>query len=398
MRQPTKAERQDLLRAIFALDLPTADVFSQRFAAYFDNYCSVVCPSSSGDAVVEVETPALKSHADVLSCIQIIVNNPRISYNQFVLSTFHSDPTRVSRRERDHVARVTVHAAFGVNCTQSGHYPNTFSGNAWHYNSWEDDIPLLSFFENAFKCASLETRTLEHRLRTLETIKHKTSLKAWKLVKRYGINIKATNNLVEHLELDLQTMTLKVFHQVSFLRAHLAKSKHEPLDLCLEDSLKRLNSLFLEAAPFEYLADPSIRGTLPPKLLLETLLTFHSVLFPIASLRDSKSRAALDSAIGRQNFDAETRWIEFVRTVPTDMMYDYWGDRLVALYDVVKRPPPTNAIVAWFERHTSERNALTIAIAGLFLSALFGLLSFVVGLLQLVLAWMAYKNPPAATA
>lgn len=139
------------------------------------------------------------------------------------------------------------------------------------------------------------------------------------------------------------------------------------------------------------------RGTLPPRLLLETLLTFHDVLFPIASVRDKKSRAALETMIQRQGFDAEGRWIEFVRATPAEMTFEYWGDRLSALHDVVKRPPPANAVVAWFERHTSERNALTVAIVGLFLSVLFGLLSFIVGLLQLILAWMAYKHPPATT-
>ncbi|KAI5463394.1 hypothetical protein BGZ63DRAFT_351923, partial [Mariannaea sp. PMI_226] len=99
----------------------------------------------------------------------------------------------------------------------------------------------------------------------------------------------------------------------------------------------------------------------------------------------------------KHGFDEEGRLIKFVRTIPVDMSFDYWGDRLSAVYDVVKRPPPRNAIVAWFERHTSERNALTVAIVGLFLSALFGLLSFIVGLLQLILAWEAYKYPPGPT-
>lgn len=98
--------------------------------------------------------------------------------------------------------------------------------------------------------------------------------------------------------------------------------------------------------------------------------------------------------IQKHGFDAEGRWIEFVRATPSDMTFDYWGGRLSALHDIVRQPPPANAIVAWVERHTSERNALTVAIVGLFLSVLFGLLSFIVGLLQLILAWVAYKYPP----
>lgn len=101
--------------------------------------------------------------------------------------------------------------------------------------------------------------------------------------------------------------------------------------------------------------------------------------------------------ITKHGFDGEAEWIEFVRATPDDIMaFNYWGHRLAALHEIIKRPPPANAMVAWFERHTSERNALTVAIVGLFLSVLFGLLSFIVGLLQLILAWVAYKRPPAS--
>lgn len=132
---------------------------------------------------------------------------------------------------------------------------------------------------------------------------------------------------------------------------------------------------------------------MPPRLLLETLLTFHEILFPITSIRDTKSLETLKSMIKKQGFDDEGRWIEFVRSTPPDMGFNFWGERLSRLYDVVKLRPPRNSVVAWFERHTSERNALTVAIIGVFLSVLFGLLSFIVGLLQLILAWVVYKYP-----
>jgi hypothetical protein len=76
-----------------------------------------------------------------------------------------------------------------------------------------------------------------------------------------------------------------------------------------------------------------------------------------------------------------------------DMIYEYWGERLETLYNLVEDPPPANVLVAWFERHTSERNALTVAIIGLFLAVVFGFLSVVIGILQLVVAWLAWKYP-----
>ncbi|KAH6987171.1 hypothetical protein EDB80DRAFT_782540 [Ilyonectria destructans] len=346
MLRPTETERQDIVRAVFGESL-TDHANSSRFKAYFNHYCSVVCPASSGNAVVEIDSPALGSHADVLNCVEIIVQDPKISFNEFVTQAVASKSAEASLREKEHVARVAAEVAFAVNCTLRDYYSDNFVDDGSRHIKWEGDDSFLSFIENAFKLGSQQIQAPEQQRRREETMTRKTSLKAWKLTKRYGIKIRGTDNLVEHLALDLKTMTLKVFHQVSFLRAHLAKSKQEPLDLNFEESLRR------QGAP----------GTLPPRLLLETLLTFHDVLFPVASVRDKKSRAALETMIQRQGFDAEGRWIEFVRATPAEMTFEYWGDRLSALHDVVKRPPPANAVVAWFERHTSERNALTVAIS-----------------------------------
>jgi hypothetical protein len=101
----------------------------------------------------------------------------------------------------------------------------------------------------------------------------------------------------------------------------------------------------------------------------------------------------LKHLIQDEGFDEDAMWIEFVRELPADFSFLYWGDRIAKLYDLTKHPPPANALVSWFERHTSERNALTVAIIGLFLSVLFGFLGVVIGLFQSVIAWLAWKYP-----
>lgn len=73
------------------------------------------------------------------------------------------------------------------------------------------------------------------------------------------------------------------------------------------------------------------------------------------------------------------------------MTYQYWGDRLTTLCNVVQKRPPRNKVVAWIGRHTTDRDALIVAILGLFLAALFGFLSFIVGLLQLILACIEFN-------
>lgn len=116
------------------------------------------------------------------------------------------------------------------------------------------------------------------------------------------------------------------------------------------------------------------RGTLPPQLLLETLDSIQYLLFP----GDEKASASLDKIIKKHGFDPSTQYFEdHIRELPENFEYRYWGCRLRTLLNIVDNPPPANHIVAWFERHTSERNALTVAILGLFLTALFGFLSMI---------------------
>jgi hypothetical protein len=117
------------------------------------------------------------------------------------------------------------------------------------------------------------------------------------------------------------------------------------------------------------------------------------VLFPIKLLGNKQSSVLLRKLVRTQGFDKEMLWVENVRPIPADFAFTYWGERLAKLYEVVERPPPTNVLISWLERHTSERNALTVAIVGLFLAALFGFLGVVIGLLQLIVTYIAWKSP-----
>ncbi|KAI0023787.1 hypothetical protein F4780DRAFT_727820 [Xylariomycetidae sp. FL0641] len=365
MLVPTDTERQAIVQVIFGESQATPD----ELDAFFKHYCTVVCPSCSGDAVMNVDTPALKSHNDVLNAVRVITQNPEISFDDFVDRIVDSKSIGASSREKQHVARLAMMVPFAIYCTPRNTYLDNVTHQRAHHMIWEDDTPFLAFMETVFQCGSASMRTPELQQRIVDMRPHLSSLKAWKLGKRYGIKVKGTDNLLDHLHLDRQTSTLKVYRHVSLIRMQLAKTKHEPLELSMEESLKMI--------------------TLPPKLLLETLVTFHGILFPIGDVTDRRTREALEHMIETQSFDPQGLWYGYVRAIPPDMAYDYWGHRLLALYEYVKQPPPANAVVAWFERHTSERNALTVAILALFLSTFFGLLSFIVGLLQLLLSWNA---------
>jgi len=78
-----------------------------------------------------------------------------------------------------------------------------------------------------------------------------------------------------------------------------------------------------------------------------------------------------------------------------DFKLVYWANQVRTLKKMVLNPPPTYNVVSWIERHTSERNALSVALIGVFLAVLFGLLGLLVGVAQLVVSILAWKYPTA---
>lgn len=134
-------------------------------------------------------------------------------------------------------------------------------------------------------------------------------------------------------------------------------------------------------------------GTLPPQLLVETLSTIYIVLFPIGT--DKKSRKLAERLV-RAKFPFDPDLLTYKgldHPILENFEYRYWSKRLRTLQTRVEARPPKTRITSWFERHTSERNALTVAIIGLFLSVLFGFLSLLVGIVQVVVSTWAWKNP-----
>jgi hypothetical protein len=60
MLRPTDLERQNIVKEIFGEALAD-QANTSRFEAYFRHYCSVVCPASTGDAVIQLDSPALQT-------------------------------------------------------------------------------------------------------------------------------------------------------------------------------------------------------------------------------------------------------------------------------------------------------------------------------------------------
>ncbi|KAI3331784.1 hypothetical protein HD806DRAFT_478283 [Xylariaceae sp. AK1471] len=225
---------------------------------------------------------------------------------------------------------------------------------------WKDDQSLVRFIESTFPRSACRVTATHSRL------------KAWKLEHRYGISIVPTNDLAQHLLYDFQCRVLTVFHQVAWLKAQL----------------RYVSNFNDPGSTQECLA----RGVLPPRLLRETLFSIYRILFPL----DEKSARFARRLVNRWNETIDPDFLidpGAIHSMSEPFEFVFWGKRLERLEKVVANPPPSNTLVSWFERHTSERNVLTVAIVGVVLAAVFGFLSFIVSIVQLIISYQAWKFP-----
>ncbi|KAI1204837.1 uncharacterized protein F4807DRAFT_445239 [Annulohypoxylon truncatum] len=357
MYYPTENEKNEIVKQLLAAPSDSHAAYPS-FEAYLNHYISIVCGG------VKVDFPSLQSHDDVLQCVKSLYEQYSLSRNDITRSWF---PGRGSvPAEREHILRIVVNVAFMIDINEKDYYPELFNSEGPHRAKWEKDQAFVDFLEKSFL-------PLQRGAATNVNLGNKKSLKAWKLTRRYGITIMATDNLLEHLLYNPKEHTLRIFHHISYLRSHLKHSKDMDLELDFSQSLGL--------------------KTLPPRLLFETLLSLQMILFPIAVSSYKPSKVLLKKCIKEQRFDKELLFFETVREIPPDFTFKYWAERIERLQEITERPPPRGAVLSWLERHTSERNALTIAIVGLFLSAFFGFLGVIIGALQLALAWLAWKYP-----
>ncbi|KAF2101469.1 hypothetical protein NA57DRAFT_34119 [Rhizodiscina lignyota] len=365
MEPPSKLDLQKIAEA-FLCDGASKKL--EQYATYLEFYEKVICPSSIKDAVILLDNPVFESHDSVIAFSKDLRADPSQTHNEMMVRLNSS-----GSQDKDKAAaiRSLVRVTFMLDCESKQSYPAGFTLNDFVPLKWEHDVQFVDLVQGCFP-----RQDATRNIRIRGALAQKKRLKAWKLKKRYNINFRATDDIREHLLYDPEERSVKIFHHTGFLKAQLLRSLNQPIDLSFEESLKI--------------------GTLPPQLLLETLDSIHFVLFPIGT--DSKSKRFLDKLVQKEGFDPNAKTDEgHVREPLDEFLYEFWGDRLLKLLDIVDNPPPANWLVAWFERHTSERNALTVAIVGLFLSVIFSFLGLLVSIAQLIFAilqWRVALHPP----
>ncbi|KAM5359542.1 hypothetical protein ACJZ2D_014398 [Fusarium nematophilum] len=291
------------------------------------------------------------THRDVTVAAQVIRENTGKTLHQITLDVQEKLQTTPSTQRANLAIRVAVRAMFMLDSAVIDSHGPGFTIGRYRHVSWQLTEPFHEFVSRCF-CKSLQESES-----VLDALANKRSLKAWKLKVRSGITFKATDNIAQHLLLDADNGILYLFHHTSFLKAQLDRLQgHSPSNE--EDGLACLT-----------------RGSLPPRLLVETLHSLQSILFHWSDERSSRIWRQL---IQKKGFDQDCAEPE--------------GTRLAEIYDHVIDRPPKNWFERWINWQTSESNAFAIALAALVISIIVGCLSLGLSAVQIWIAWRAWKD------
>lgn len=231
MQPPSVSEYNDIAGAIFGTSQRL--VSTAELATYFSFYRSLICPTSEDDSFISIESPILKSHSDVIRYINIIQNNPATTLLDIKEQV--AGNSTISDNAKGYTVGVIVQLLYAIEPAITSQSSTAATGSSGAVSGWKASASLLDFIQNSLvqQLGFGPGRAVdlgEFRIRRL---------KAWKLRKRNRIRIRPTNNILEHLHYNPATRHLNIFHQIGYLKGQLEKTKHEPLDLTLEESLPR---------------------------------------------------------------------------------------------------------------------------------------------------------------
>lgn len=73
--------------------------------------------------------------------------------------------------------------------------------------------------------------------------------------------------------------------------------------------------------------------------------------------------------------------------------WEYWGSRLLNLYEELENEKPHGAWDAWVERYSKSRHAMFATIVGILVAIALGMVSLVVAVVQTWISYKAWKTP-----
>ncbi|KAI0162630.1 hypothetical protein BJ166DRAFT_524140 [Pestalotiopsis sp. NC0098] len=330
-----------------------------RLKPFFNYYRELTATYIPGVLYIGAEQ-AIRCHEDVFEMIRLIKSRPDDPRSRLTKDHFSSRQKGVPPiSDQHHAFNLAMRVLTMVYCCVEGqNVGNLEAGlDASMWNSITSATDFISSTFPAMEHPSLEDESSTHI---------KAQLSAINLRKVVGLSFIGTNDLRNHLKLDQKRGIVEIFHHTGFLKECLLASK-------------KGNSTVI-----------------PRQLVLETLDSFQKILFPL----DSKSQALLRSLVSKKAFDPDC--LRFGSSAyrledENEVVYRYWGSRLMDLYDEIENPTPRGYVDIWLEKRSKARHVMLATMVGVIIAVVLGILGLAVGIFQSWVSYQAWKHPVDGT-
>lgn len=218
----TNADRTRIAREVLGQD--------GDFTSFFDLYDKSVVKHDRRECNPNDAAEPARYHDAILHIIQYLKANVNGTRDQ-ALVKLQNEQT-LCNVEIDHALDVAVQIMIMVDSAIQNWQPSSYTIGGYKTLSWDPTDSFLNFVERTFEKDSASDSNAGRI-----ALEDRHVLKAWKLKRRLGIQIRPTDNLADHLSFNKQDNILFLFHHAAFLKAHLKKDLD--WDSNFEHSLKR---------------------------------------------------------------------------------------------------------------------------------------------------------------
>ncbi|CAG9940600.1 unnamed protein product [Clonostachys rosea f. rosea IK726] len=340
---------------------------SARLERFFDFYKYVT--SSYVPDLLPASTPALRNHDDVFEIIRLLQAYPDMKRSELTHEYFSKRDRPPPSSDQHWAFNLAVQVMSMVKCSAENQ-PSGLLELGTQPIQWLYNESLAEFISRAFP--QKDTGNLHIYDGSGEIRDIKSALSAKRLRKIAGLRFQGTDDLRNHLKMDVKKGVVEIYHHTTVLREHLMASQELHNPRVFNESISE--------------------GNIPRQIALDALDSMQKILFPF----DSDSEQILRKLVSKESFDPDCLRYDsaiYRREGEEDTSYNYFGGRLVDLFKELEDPSPRGILEKWFQRKSSARYMMMATLVGVIIAIVIGILGLAVGVFQAWVAYEAWKHP-----
>ena len=216
-----KSEKEDAVKRLCHDESPDMS----RYKTFLHLYQVRACLETPQTRYTTVTNSWYQSHRELWDFVQKLRDDSNTRTKQELLDDL---PATFEPKDRYRALRAAMQTGFMVDCEAQEGLGLRNTPASCSPLRWDETESLTDFLQKAFRDTS---SSLHLNIKI-------GKLKAWKMVKRYNVRFLATNDLAQHLLYDEDAQTIKIFHQISWSKAHLRYIETENQNAGFEEAAK----------------------------------------------------------------------------------------------------------------------------------------------------------------